>query len=119
MTGAGANPPDGPTRDVLLETRSVRKTFPGVVALDDVSIDVRRGEILGLVGENGAGKSTLTKIFAGQYQQDAGDLVWDGQLVSHPSPAHAVRLGIEMVPQDISGQIESKNGKDDKESRKK
>ena len=80
----------------------MRKSFPGVVALDDVSIDVRRGEILGLVGENGAGKSTLTKIIAGQYQPDAGALVWDGEIVSHPSPAHAVRLGIEMVPQELS-----------------
>jgi ribose transport system ATP-binding protein len=102
MTGAGAKTHDDLERDVLLETRNVRKTFPGVVALDDVSIDVQRGEILGLVGENGAGKSTLTKIIAGQYQQDAGELVWDGKVVSHPSPAHAVRLGIEMVPQELS-----------------
>ena len=59
---------------ILLETRRLVKTFPGVRALDDVSIDVRRGEILGLVGENGAGKSTLTKILAGQYQPDAGEV---------------------------------------------
>jgi ribose transport system ATP-binding protein len=86
----------------LLETRSLRREFPGVVALEDVSIDVRRGEILGLVGENGAGKSTLTKIVAGHYQPDAGHLLWEGEPISHQSPAHAVRLGIEMVPQELS-----------------
>ena len=68
MTETGANGGGPP----LLEARSLRKEFPGVVALDDVSIDVRRAEILGLVGENGAGKSTLTKIVAGQYQPDGG-----------------------------------------------
>ncbi len=102
MTGNRTQPTNGLDHDVLLETQHVRKSFPGVVALDDVSIDVRRGEILGLVGENGAGKSTLTKIIAGQYQPDAGALVWDGEIVSHSSPAHAVRLGIEMVPQELS-----------------
>ena len=102
MIGDPTQPTDGLAHDVLLETRNVRKTFPGVVALDDVSIDVRRGEILGLVGENGAGKSTLTKIIAGQYLPDAGDLVWDGRVVSHTSTAHAVRLGIEMVPQELA-----------------
>src|SRR6476646_9941078 len=86
----------------LLEGRNLVKVFPGVVALDDVSIDVRRAEILGLVGENGAGKSTLTKIVAGQYQPDGGYLLWQGQPVSHQSTAHAVRLGIEMVPQELS-----------------
>jgi ribose transport system ATP-binding protein len=102
MTDSPTQPTNGLDHDVLLETRHVRKSFPGVVALDDVSIDVRRGEILGLVGENGAGKSTLTKIIAGQYLPDAGDLIWDGRVVSHPSTAHAVRLGIEMVPQELS-----------------
>ena len=98
MTETGANGGGPP----LLEARSLRKEFPGVVALDDVSIDVRRAEILGLVGENGAGKSTLTKIVAGQSQPDGGYLLWQGQPVSHQSTAHAVRLGIEMVPQELS-----------------
>jgi ABC-type sugar transport system ATPase subunit len=102
MIGDPTQRTDGVAHEVLLETRSVRKTFPGVIALDDVSIDVRRGEILGLVGENGAGKSTLTKIIAGQYLPDAGDLVWDGRVVSHTSTAQAVRLGIETVPQELS-----------------
>jgi ribose transport system ATP-binding protein len=88
--------------DVLLEVRHVSKRFPGVLALDDVSLDVRRGEILGLVGENGAGKSTLTKIIAGQYEPDGGALLWDGQVVTHASPTQAVKLGIEMVPQELS-----------------
>jgi len=86
----------------LLEVRGVSKEFPGVRALDDVSIDVREGEILGLVGENGAGKSTLIKIVGGLYQPDAGELVWRGEPVAHWSPVQAVRLGIEVVPQELS-----------------
>ena len=88
-----------PARDA----ERAQERSPGCVALDDVSIDVRRGEILGLVGENGAGKSTLTKIIAGQYLPDAGELVWDGQR-REPSVdgARGRRLGIEMVPQELS-----------------
>ena len=86
----------------LLETRHIAKTFPGVRALDDVSIDVREGEILGLIGENGAGKSTLIKIIGGLYEPDGGEIVWQGEPISHRSPVHAVRLGIEIVPQELS-----------------
>ena len=53
--------------DIILEMRHVTKKFPGVVALNDVSIDLRKGEILGIVGENGAGKSTLMKVLSGTY----------------------------------------------------
>jgi len=87
---------------ILLETRNVTKTFPGVRALDDVSVDVREGEILGLIGENGAGKSTLIKIIGGLYQPDEGEIVWQGEPISHSSPVQAVRLGIEVVPQELS-----------------
>jgi ribose transport system ATP-binding protein len=87
---------------VLLETRGVVKTFPGVRALDRVSVQVREGEILGLVGENGAGKSTLVKVISGLYQPDAGEIFFRGERISHQSPAHAVKLGIEVVPQELS-----------------
>ena len=58
----------------ILEMRGIDKTFPGVHALRAVDLDVRVGEILGLVGENGAGKSTLVKILAGAYERDAGEI---------------------------------------------
>jgi ribose transport system ATP-binding protein len=87
---------------VLLETQNITKSFPGVRALDDVSIDVHEGEILGLVGENGAGKSTLIKVISGLYQPDSGEIVWRGERISHQSPVHAVKLGIEVVPQELS-----------------
>src|SRR6476646_6092895 len=86
----------------LLEGRNLVKLFPGVRALDDVSFDVRRGEILGLVGENGAGKSTLMKIVGGLYQPDGGELVWAGERLSHLTPVSAVNRGIEVVPQELS-----------------
>src|SRR3954452_1796855 len=90
------------TADVLLEARHLVKLFPGVRALDDVSLEVRRGEILGLVGENGAGQSTLTKIIGGIYQADGGELIWEGERISHSSAVTAVARGIEVVPQELS-----------------
>ena len=78
------------------------KVFPGVRALDDVSIDVAEGEIHGLVGENGAGKSTLIKILGGIYQPDAGEVRWRGETIQHASPAHAIQRGIEVIPQELS-----------------
>ena len=68
--------------EVMLEVRGVSKSFPGVKALDHVSFEVRKNEIVGLVGENGAGKSTLLKILIGAYQPDGGELLVNGQ------PAH-------------------------------
>jgi ribose transport system ATP-binding protein len=91
-----------PPLPVLLEAIEVQKSFPGVRALDRVSITVHEGEILGLIGENGAGKSTLMKIVAGIHQPDAGRLLWKGSQISHSSPADAVKLGIEVVPQELS-----------------
>lgn len=66
--------------EYLLEIKNVRKEFPGVVALDNVSLFLKRGEIHALVGENGAGKSTLMKILAGIYSLDQGEILYDGNI---------------------------------------
>jgi ABC-type sugar transport system ATPase subunit len=85
----------------IIEARGVRKTFPGVVALDDVSFGLTAGEIHCLVGENGAGKSTLIKVFAGQYSPDQGELLLDGQRIHFSSPADALAQKISVVYQDL------------------
>jgi ribose transport system ATP-binding protein len=77
------------------------KRFPGVVALDSLSLDVRQGEVVGLVGENGAGKSTLIKILAGIYRPDAGEIRLDGTDVSIRSPGEATRFGIGVIHQEL------------------
>src|SRR4030042_3013490 len=70
----------------LLEMRGITKRFPGVLALEDVDFDVRRGEVHALVGENGAGKSTLMKILSGVYAKDGGDLIFKGKRVHFATP---------------------------------
>src|SRR4051794_1328476 len=79
--------------------RGIRKEFPGVVANDDVSLDVRRGEVHALLGENGAGKSTLMNILYGLYHPDAGEIRLNGQPVSFRSASDAIDAGIGMVHQ--------------------
>lgn len=63
----------------ILTLKNITKEFPGVKALDDVTINIERGTIHGLVGENGAGKSTLIKVLAGIYQPNKGEIILDGQ----------------------------------------
>jgi ribose transport system ATP-binding protein len=87
---------------LLFEIRGVSKTFPGVRALDDVSLDVRGGEVHALVGQNGAGKSTLIKTLYGAYHPDRGVFVLDGRTVRIASPADARRLGIAVIFQEFS-----------------
>lgn len=86
----------------VLALRGIGKRFPGVIALDDVSFDLRRGEVHVLVGENGAGKSTLVKLLAGIYQPESGDITYDGRPVTIPSPAAAQRMGISTVHQELN-----------------
>ena len=85
---------------VVLEAAGIRKQFPGVVALDDVSLRLRSGEIQALVGENGAGKSTLIKILTGVYQPDAGSVTIDGAPVRFGSARDALKAGISVVHQE-------------------
>ena len=86
----------------VLEMRGVRKTFPGVVALDDVDLTLHAGDVHMLLGENGAGKSTLMKILSGAYRKDAGEIRIDGQPVDIGSPRDALALGIRVIYQELN-----------------
>jgi ribose transport system ATP-binding protein len=86
----------------LLEVRSVSKSFPGVQALERVSLRLQRGEVLAVVGENGAGKSTLMKILAGIHRPDAGEILVAGQPVRLGDVAQALRLGISLIHQELN-----------------
>ena len=87
--------------DYILELKNITKTFPGVRALDNVSVNVERGTIHGLVGENGAGKSTLIKILAGIYQPTAGEIWMNGKQEHFATPIQARHTGIAVVHQEI------------------
>lgn len=89
-------------RHGLLAIEGIRKEFPGVVALDNVQLRVRRGTVHALMGENGAGKSTLMKIIAGIYQPDAGEIRLRGALVTLKSPLDALEQGIAMIHQELA-----------------
>lgn len=93
-----APPNDAP----LLEARAVGKRFPGVIALDDVGITLRAGEVLAVIGENGAGKSTLMKILAGVQQPDAGEVLIDGRPVTLRSAQDAMDAGIALIHQELN-----------------
>jgi ribose transport system ATP-binding protein len=82
--------------------KGIRKAFPGVVALDGVSLDVLQGEVHVLLGENGAGKSTLMKILSGAIRADAGEIELLGQPVHIQGPAHAQALGIRIIYQEFN-----------------
>src|SRR6266566_4940910 len=90
------------TESPVLEMRHIRKTFPGVVALDDVNFELQRGEVHILLGENGAGKSTLMKILSGAYQKSDGQIVLDGAEVEIKNPKHAQTLGISTIYQEFN-----------------
>ena len=85
-----------------LEIANIRKTYPGVIANDDVTLRVGAGEIHAVLGENGAGKSTLMKIIFGAVKPDAGTMRWNGELVTIGNPQAARKLGIAMVFQHFS-----------------
>ncbi|MDH3218816.1 MAG: ABC transporter ATP-binding protein [Gammaproteobacteria bacterium] len=85
-----------------LELEGITKIYPSVIANEDVSLTVRKGEIHAVLGENGAGKSTLMKMIYGVAKPDAGKMKWEGELVHVDNPAHARSLGIGMVFQHFS-----------------
>jgi len=86
----------------LLEFRNISKTFPGVKALDDVSLDLNPGEVHVVVGENGAGKSTMMKIISGVYAPDRGELLLDDIPLGRNTPKIAEQHGIAMIYQELS-----------------
>ena len=83
-----------------LAIESVSKSFPGVRALDGVSLNLKGGEIHALMGENGAGKSTLIKIITGVHRPDSGRVLLDGRPVDFPTPRAALAAGIGAVHQE-------------------
>lgn len=97
---SGTAPPAG--GETLIEARNLTKYFGSVVALHDVSLHVRRGEVLCLLGDNGAGKSTLIKILSGVHPPDAGQLLVEGHEVRMDSPRDALHHGIATVYQDLA-----------------
>lgn len=92
----------GPEDTPVLEVRSLSKSFGAVQAITDISFELRRGEVLGLVGDNGAGKSTLIKCISGVLTPDSGTTYVDGKQVRIDSPKHAHELGIETVYQGLA-----------------
>ncbi|MGH6873705.1 MAG: ATP-binding cassette domain-containing protein, partial [Aestuariivirgaceae bacterium] len=86
----------------VLSLRGIRKTFGGIVALENFNLDLIAGEVVALVGDNGAGKSTLVKIIAGVHPPDSGQILLDGSEVSITDPGRSQALGIQVVFQDLA-----------------
>ena len=85
-----------------LTLKNIKKEFPGVLALDDVSLEAKAGSVHALMGENGAGKSTLIKILAGAYRKDHGTILFDDKEVNIDNPNDSLNLGIKVVYQEIA-----------------
>jgi galactofuranose transport system ATP-binding protein len=90
------------SNDFILTMTGISKTFPGVIALENVDFSLKRGEIHALIGENGAGKSTLIKILTGVEHPDTGTIELDGKLVQVRSPQHSQEIGISTVYQEVN-----------------
>ena len=87
--------------DVILEMKNIIKEFPGVKALDNVSMTVRKGSVHALMGENGAGKSTLMKCLFGIYHEDGGEIILDGNKEEIMNSKQALELGVSMIHQEL------------------
>lgn len=87
---------------MILRMEHISKDFPGVKALDDVSLHLEKGEVLALVGENGAGKSTLMKILSGAYIADTGDVYIENQKMTYSKPAEAMEQGVRIIYQELN-----------------
>ena len=88
--------------EYALEMKHIKKSFPGVVAVNDVSLSVKKGEVHALLGENGAGKSTLMKILSGTYMADEGEIYIDGERVVFSHPLDAIRHGVGVIYQELN-----------------
>ena len=88
--------------DIILTMKDIDKSFPGVRALDHVDLEVRKGEVLALMGENGAGKSTLMKVLTGIYQKDSGTITYEGREVEFKNTREAQEAGIVIVHQELN-----------------
>lgn len=89
-------------KDYILEMKNITKVFPGVKALDDVTLKVRAGTVHSLMGENGAGKSTLMKCLFGIYTPDRGEVILENKRVDFASPAEALKNHVSMVHQELN-----------------
>ena len=89
-------------RDNILVVKDVCKYFPGVVALDHVSLEIPQGVVYGIVGENGAGKSTLMKILSGVYEKDEGTVIFNGETIEKTTPIQALRRGLSIIYQEFN-----------------
>ena len=83
--------------ETLLKFNNISKLFPGVVALDDVSMEFKKGEVHALCGENGAGKSTLIKILTGAYTPTSGTIEYDGKVYTSMNTKEAIAIGISAI----------------------
>lgn len=89
-------------QEMLLKLDGITKQFPGVKALDNVHLEVLKGEVHALVGENGAGKSTLMKIISGAYKKDVGTIEFEGKVIEHMTPKASVNGGISVIYQELT-----------------
>lgn len=90
------------SNEVLVEMKNIKKVFPGTIANDNISLEVKKGEVVSLLGENGAGKTTLMKILYGMYNADEGEIAVEGQSANISSPQKAKELGIGMIHQHFT-----------------
>lgn len=93
-------------QDIVLSIKGMSKTFGRNRVLDHINLDLRRGSIMGLMGENGAGKSTMMKCLFGTYQKDEGTITLDGREISFSGPKDALENGIAMVHQELNQCLE-------------
>jgi ABC-type sugar transport system ATPase subunit len=90
------------SKEFILVANGIKKSFPGVIALDNIQFNLKRGEVHTVIGENGAGKSTLMKILAGVYKKDDGSIKLNGEEVNIESPKQALSLGINTIFQELN-----------------
>ena len=83
--------------EIILTMKGIDKSFPGVHALDHVDLEVRKGEVLALMGENGAGKSTLMKVLTGIYKKDSGTITYEGKEVEFKNRDRFIELGLTIA----------------------